>query len=77
MNKTIQVIRNMNDANILLSKGHEIIYITQDKNGKFLLFHFKNNKQLQADLQEITKIRNINKYKINNRADEYIKYKQN
>lgn len=57
MNKTVQVIRNMNDANVLLAKGHQIIFISQDRNTKFLLFHFSNSGQLQNDLQEITNIR--------------------
>jgi predicted GNAT superfamily acetyltransferase len=54
MMKKIQVIRNFNDANILLEKGYRILYITQDKNPKYLLFHFQNNEELQKDLQEIT-----------------------
>jgi hypothetical protein len=57
MNKTVQVIRNMNDANVLLAKGHQIIFISQDRNTKFLLFHFSNSEKLQNDLQEITNIR--------------------
>jgi hypothetical protein len=63
MSKTIQVIRNMNDANVLLGKGHKILFVSQDKNNnKYLLFHFQNSEQLQMDLEEIT---NIRKSKIN------------
>lgn len=57
INKSIQVIRNMNDANVLLGKGHKIIYISQDRNKKYLLFHFENSETLQTDLKEITPVK--------------------
>lgn len=53
--KTTQVIRNYNDANILLHKGHKIIKIDRDiRNRKYLIFYFVNSEQLQSDLLEIT-----------------------
>lgn len=57
--KPMQVIRNYNDANILLDKGHKIIRIDRDaRNRKYLIFYFSNNKQLQSDLAEITPSKN-------------------
>jgi len=51
----IQVIRNYNDANILLERGHKIIKIDRDRrNREFLIFLFENNEKLQQDLKEIT-----------------------
>ena len=51
----IQVIRNYNDANILLNKGHQIIKIDRDKrNRRYLIFLFQNSDRLQNDLNEIT-----------------------
>ena len=51
----IQVIRNYNDANILLERGHKIIKIDRDRrNREFLIFLFENNVKLQQDLKEIT-----------------------
>jgi hypothetical protein len=55
MEKKIQVIRNFNDANILLEKGHLITKIDRDRNNRnYLIFLFENNENLQQDLKEIT-----------------------
>jgi len=52
---TIQVIRNYNDANILLERGHKVIKIDRDRrNREFLIFLFVNSDKLQKDLKEIT-----------------------
>lgn len=54
----IKVIRNYNDANKLLSKGHKLIKIDRDYNNrKYLIFLFEKDKTLLSDLDEITKER--------------------
>jgi len=53
--KTTQVIRNFNDANYLLDKGHRIYSIDRDRRDRrYLIFYFVNNEQLQKDLKDIT-----------------------
>lgn len=55
MYKRIQVIRNFNDANILLEYGHQIKKIDRDRNNRnYLIFLFENNEELQKDLKKIT-----------------------
>ncbi|HCL4466677.1 TPA: hypothetical protein N2D78_003477 [Clostridium botulinum] len=55
MEKRIQVIKNYNDANLLLKKGHKILKIDRDKNSRnYLIFLFENNEELQKDLRNIT-----------------------
>ncbi|MBM7835751.1 hypothetical protein [Clostridium sardiniense] len=52
----MQVVRNYNDANILLSRGHKLLKIDRDKNNrKYLIFLFKRTNGLMEDLKEITK----------------------
>ena len=53
--QTIQVIRNYNDANLLLSMGHRIKKIDRDRrNRDYLIFLFYNSQKLQEDLEQIT-----------------------
>lgn len=51
----IQVIRNYNDANLLLNMGHSIKKIDRDRrNRDYLIFLFYNSQKLQEDLEQIT-----------------------
>lgn len=50
----IKVIRNYNDANILLSKGNKIIKIDRDKrNRNYLIFLFEESEKLLEDLKDL------------------------
>lgn len=51
--KTVQVVRNMNDANVLLSKGYKMMFMTLDRESRLLRFHFENSEALQKILQDL------------------------
>ena len=54
----IKVIRNYNDANKLLDKGHKLIKIDRDYNNrKYMIFIFELDNTLLNDLDMITKER--------------------
>lgn len=49
------VVRNYNDANILLSKNYQILKIDRDKNDRTkLIFLFENNKNILKELNNIS-----------------------
>lgn len=54
-NESIKIIRNYNDANLLLDRGHKIVQVDRDRRDrKYMIFIFEKNEQLLKDLEEIT-----------------------
>lgn len=54
----IKIIRNYNDANKLIERGHKIIKIDRDnRNRNYLIFIFEETDKLMSDLKDITPIK--------------------
>ena len=49
------VVRNYNDANILLEKGYQILKIDRDRDDRLkLIFLFENDKNILKELKNIS-----------------------
>lgn len=54
----IKIIRNYNDANKLLERGHRILKIDRDnRNRNYLIFIFEETDMLIKDLKDITPVK--------------------
>lgn len=54
MNKKLKVVRNYNDANVLLSKGYKMLKIDRDKfNRDYFVFIFEYSDELIKELKDL------------------------